>query len=287
MSDFHAFARGCGVLIGRLVADGKIHRCGTVDHPKSKNGAYSFDGRRGWAMAWDAGEEVSWFGGDAEWTEADKAEWKARQDSARAYQARLHQQAANKARELLDGCALMRHGYLRLKGFPDERGLVTTDETLVIPMRIDRTNTLLGAQTIRWDAEERKWVKKMLYGMRAKGAIYRMGRYGQETVLCEGYATGLSLMAAIRMLRVDISVLVCFSAQNMKHVAAQTPGRVLIAADNDASGTGERIARETGRPWAMPPTVGHDFNDWHQAEGLVPVCRSLMELRREAVPSTA
>lgn len=282
MSDFHAFARGCGVLIGRLVADGKIHRCGTVDHPRSKNGAYAFDGRRGWAMAWDAGEDVQWFGGDAEWTEADKAEWKARQDAARAYQARLQQKAAARARELLDSCALMRHGYLRLKGFPDEVGLVTPDETLVIPMRVDGTNNLLGAQTIHWDAESRQWVKKMLYGMRAKGAIHRMGRYSPETILCEGYATGKSLFAAIGMLRVNVSVLVCFSAQNMKHVATQTPGRVLIAADNDASGTGERVARETRKPWAMPPTVGHDFNDWHQAEGLVPVCRALMELRRLA-----
>lgn len=283
MSDFHAFARGCGVLIGRLVADGKIHRCGTVDHPKSKNGAWCFDGRRGWAMAWDAGEDVQWFGGDAEWTEADKAEWKAKQDAARQYQARLHQKAADKARALLDSCCLLRHGYLRFKGFPDERGLVTPDEVLVIPMRVDRTNTLLGAQTIHWDAESRQWVKKMLYGMRAKGAIYRMGRYGKETVLCEGYATGLSIMAAIQMMRIDASVLVCFSAQNMRHVAAQTPGRVLIAADNDESKTGERIAAEIGKPWAMPPTVGHDFNDMHMAEGLVPVCRSIMEMRREVV----
>ena len=51
-----------------------------------------------------------------------------------------------------------------------------------------------GAQLIRWLSEERKWEKKMLPGMRAKGAVLRLGSAAPWlTILCEGYATGLSI----------------------------------------------------------------------------------------------
>jgi putative DNA primase/helicase len=40
-----------------------------------------------------------------------------------------------------------------------------------------------------------------------------------------------------------------------------------VIADNDKSGTGERIAREIGGAYWMSETVGHDFNDDHLARG--------------------
>jgi putative DNA primase/helicase len=39
-------------------------------------------------------------------------------------------------------------------------------------------------------------------------------------------------------------------------------------ADNDKSGAGEKAAKETGLPWAMPSAVGMDANDLHQRDGL-------------------
>lgn len=281
---FSMFARACGVIVDHPRTDGKIHRCGTVAHPRSRNGAYAFDGRRGWAQAWDAGDQVQWFNDPTAtpWTEAEKREWMARRDAERRAQELRYQRVAKEAESLIRGCAMAEHGYLRLKGFPTVRALVK-GETLVVPMRNVRTNAVQGAQTIQWDAEARQWVKKMLYGMRAKGAIFRLGSGSREIVLCEGFATGLSIDAALKMLHADASVLVCFSAQNMQHVAEQVLGRVYVFADNDASGTGERVAKAIGRPYCMAPTVGHDANDWHMAEGLVPLCSALMRMRQEAI----
>jgi len=60
---------------------------------------------------------------------------------------------------------------------------------------------------------------------------------------------------------------VCFSAGNMEKIAATLSGGFVVA-DNDASTTGEKTAKKIGWPFYMPPTVGHDFNDFHQQVGL-------------------
>ena len=56
MSDFIAFAHDNGVVI-RDLRIGRISRCPTVDHPKSTNGAFFYDGQRGWVWRWDEGDQ--------------------------------------------------------------------------------------------------------------------------------------------------------------------------------------------------------------------------------------
>ena len=49
------------------------------------------------------------------------------------------------------------------------------------------------------------------------GAVHRIGAFKPtRTVLCEGYATGLSLIAALERLRSNPLVVVCFSAKILK-----------------------------------------------------------------------
>lgn len=283
---FLLFAQACGVVIDRLHDDGRIHRCATTAHPRAKNGAYAFDGSRGWAMAWDCADRVQWFSDPQArpWTPDEKRAWMARRDAERRDQERKYTQAAKASEAALRACRMDVHGYLRLKGFAATKALVTQDDALFVPMRNFATNALQGAQTIRWDAEARQWVKKMTYGMRAKAAVFRLGRAKAfETVLCEGFATGLSIDAALRTVSADAAVLVCFSAQNMQHVAGLLDARsgFYVVADNDASGTGEAAAKAIGRPYCMAPTVGWDANDWHIAQGLVPLCSALVTMRRE------
>ena len=67
---------------------------------------------------------------------------------------------------------------------------------------------------------------------------------------------------------------VCFSAGNMKKVAS-TLKEGLIVADNDASSTGERVAKEIGWPYWMSDMVGEDANDYHQRVGLFKFSQSL------------
>lgn len=83
-------------------------------------------------------------------------------------------------------------------------------------------------------------------------------------------------------MRLNASVLVCFSDSNMVHVASLlTKGKRLVFADNDKSGAGERAARETGLRFCMSPNVGEDANDVHVRGGLMPVCALLMEARKQ------
>ena len=284
MSDFITFARAHGLEIdpGRLYPGEKIRRCGTVDKPKSTNGAYFWDGERGWVFNWASEARVQWFNdrNAQPWTEAEKTAWRRRREAiARADETR-HEQAARRAGEMVKAAKPGPHDYLIRKGLPEAQGLVTADNLLVIPMRT-LAGSLVGAQVIGWQEADRVWVKKFIPGTRAKGAVYRIGNpRAAETILVEGYATGLSVAAALRVSGGLASVLVTFSANNLQHVAAQVRGRALVFADNDASGTGQRVAEATGLPCCMSPVQGEDANDLHLRAGLMAVCQLLMEVRR-------
>lgn len=283
--DFINFARAHGLEIdpGRLYPGEKIRRCGTIEKPKSTNGAYFWDGARGWVFNWASEARVQWFNDrDAQpWTEAEKAAWKAKRQAAAATQDKEHRRAAVRAAELIRATSPGPHDYLHRKGFPDAQGMVANDGALVIPMRSLATNELQGAQLIRWDEPERKWVKKMLLGMKARGAILRLGdKNAPETFLVEGYATALSVLAALRSVGLRASVLICFSANNLEHVAPRVKGRAFVFADHDVSGTGQRAAEATGLPWCMSPVEGEDANDLHQRAGLMAVCGQIMAVRR-------
>ncbi len=281
--DFYSFAKVCGLEIRDMHPSRKIRRCPTTAHPRSDNGAYLWDGERGWCMAWDGDGEIHWYGEKREWTDAEKRDWVKAKEAERANEQRKHQAAAVRASELVSQCSQGPHGYLRFKGLPDVNALSLPDETLVVPMRDARTNVLVGAQLIRWIADERRWDKRMLPGMRAKGAVLRLGpRLARETVLCEGFATGLSIERAAAQLRLSVAVLVCFSDSNMVHVAPMVRGPAFVFADNDASGAGERAAKSTGLPYCMADVVGWDANDLHSERGLLAVCRELMGVRAVA-----
>lgn len=283
MTTFTDFALAHGVEIGDLYASDRIRRCPTTAHPRSRNGAYWFDGQRGWVQNWEHGDSVQWWNDPQAhpWTEADKAEWAARRRLVEAERQRAQQRAAAKAAELIGQAAPDAHGYLRAKGFPDVKGFTLDDgRMLLIPMRDLATNALIGAQLIR--LEDNRWQKRYLTGQRTKGAAFVIGpRKGAETWLVEGYATGLSVERALRQLRIPASVMVTFSAHNLQHCAEHTAGRRLVFADNDASQTGEKAAIATGLPWVMSPETGEDANDLHQRAGLLAVCKLVMDARRQ------
>jgi putative DNA primase/helicase len=279
MMDFTTFARLHGVEIGDLYPSERIKRCATTLHPRSKNGAYSWDGKRGWVQAWDGDSHIHWFMDEnaKPWTESEKHAWMQKRKAQDSQLQERRRQAAHRADDFIASATLKEHGYLQLKGFESEQGFVTDADELVIPMR-SLIGEIQGAQVIAWDAETRKWNKKMIAGMKAKGAIYRFGsKTSIETILCEGYATGLSIKKAVEMLRLRASVLVCFSDSNMVAIAQQVGGKVYVFADNDVSNAGERAAKETGLRYCMSDVIGEDANDLHKRAGLTAVCKKLME----------
>jgi phage/plasmid primase-like uncharacterized protein len=280
--NFVQFSQANGVLINDLMPSDRIHRCGTVEHPRSKNGAYFWDGERGWCQAWDTGAAVNWFGDSREWTDAEKRAWGERRQAARKEEESRWAKASRTAASMLASAKPQEHNYLHRKGLHHAHGLVLPDGALMVPMRDATTNDLRGAQVIRWDEASMAWEKKMLPGMRAKGAVLRLGRkQAALTVFCEGYATGLSIEVAVRQMRMDASVLICFSAANLVHVASQGKPRGIVFADNDRTGTGESAARETALPYCMSDQMGEDANDVHIRAGVVAVCALLMKARSE------
>lgn len=275
---FTDFALSYGLEIKSLWSTDRIQRCGTVEHPKSKNGSYFWDGQRGWVCNWEMDAQTRWFYTDKPWTDAEKQAWKSKQQFNFERQEWKYERAAQNASELLKTATQSTHDYLIRKGFPDELGLVLPDGKLAIPMRNVRTNQLQGLQLIEW--VNQKWEKKMMTGMRAKGSVFRMGvKRAAETILCEGYATGLSIHKALRMFGLNMSVVVCFSAGNLVTVAPQIPGKRYVFADNDKTGTGQAKAIETGLPYCMSGVEGNDANDDHQQFGLMAVANKIMDLR--------
>lgn len=282
---FTDFAQAHGVVIDDLYASDRIRRCPTTDKPRSKNGAYFWDGDRGWVFNWSGEAKTQWFSDPnaKPWTDEEKRAWAMKRQTAAADTERKNESAALHAARLMRSSVPGPHDYLTRKGLGASQGMVLPDGALLVPMRNLHTNDLQGGQVIRWMADEMRWEKKMLPGMKAKGAVLRLGKSTQETFLCEGYATGLSIELAARSVGLSASVLVTFSDSNMVYVAPMVKGRGFVFADHDKSGAGERAAKETGLPYCMSPLIAEDANDVHVRAGLMAVAQLLMEVRRRAV----
>lgn len=281
MTTFTAFALAHGVEIGDLYASDRIRRCPTTAHPRARNGAFWFDGQRGWVQNWEHGDSVQWWNDFAAkpWTEADKAAWAAKRCAVQAERQQAQQRAAALAAELVAQAIPGEHGYLRAKGFAEVKGLTLDDGgTLLVPMRDLATNALIGAQRIK--LVDNAWEKRYLLGQRTTGAVFVIGpRKAPEIWLVEGYATGLSVERALKQLRIQASVMVTFSAHNLQHCAEHTTGRRFVFADHDRSETGQKAAIATGLPWMKSAEIGEDANDLHQRAGLLAVCKLVMVAR--------
>ncbi|MBV6687223.1 hypothetical protein KV692_04860 [Xanthomonas euvesicatoria pv. physalidis] len=140
---------------------------------------------------------------------------------------------------------------------------------LLVPVRLP-DGQLVNVQRI--DATGRKL---FLRGGQKRATHFRIDGAGPAW-LCEGYATGASLHAAT-----GAPVVVAFDAGNLIHCASLADA---VAADNDASGTGQRAAEATGLPWACPAALGHDFNDLHQRQNIEAVRAALADLRQPPLP---
>jgi phage/plasmid primase-like uncharacterized protein len=274
---FEQFAALHGVIVGRLIP-GKWIRVATEDKPRSRNGAYKFMGDVGFVQNWATMTEAATWHAEGD---SKAVAQQVRQNANKvAQEARVNaHKAAKRAEQILSECELASHPYLAAKGFPDEMVNVwnrESDNVMVIPMRAGRD--LVGAQLIKPDGD-----KKFLFGQRSGGAEFVIGQRGAH-VLCEGFATALSTQVAMRNLKVPYVLHVTFSAGNMKRIAETLPGGLVIA-DNDKSGTGERVAREIGWPYWMSDVVGEDANDFAQRRGVFALAmgiKGLLQERRRA-----
>lgn len=283
MMDFVNFARAHGVLIERLIDDGKWHRVPTESHPKKRNGAYRHCGTHAHCQDHATMLEPALWTPDADQVaQVDHAAIAARASEAAA-QIRVGQEAAaKKAAWILHQCKTEKHPYLESKGFPDEYGRVWQDgevKKLCIPMRID--GRTVGLQTI---SDQPGFEKRFLYGQRTSEAVYVMDNKGPNW-FCEGYATGLSIRAALQAIKTRYTLIVCFSASNLLKVA-KNHGTGYVVADCDhpspvaplEGGMGIKVATGTGLPFWSAGRPGFDFNDYSREVGLFAASQDLKKL---------
>lgn len=267
--EFISFCRAHGILIDIPPPIGVWRRYPTDDHPKKRNGAVKFMGDHGFVQNHAMDTEVSLWQPetpikiDRQKIAKDLAlvEAKRRADQA---------EAVKRAAFIMSQTLLGKHEYLESKGFEGAEDRIWGHEgkkTLVVPMRVD--GHLVGCQLIESDGS-----KKFLYGQRTSNAELIIDNKGVH-ILCEGYATALSVQAALRKMSRRYTIHVCFSAGNMKKIAQGLPDGLIIA-DNDKSGTGERVAKEIGWKYWMSDMVGEDANDTHQRIGLLKFGLSLV-----------
>ena len=223
----------------QIIGDGKLHRFSTNGKPRDEAGYYIFhdDDRPAGAFGcWRSQISGSWKSDShAEFTPEQRKEWadrkrqieEQREAERRAAAARAAEKAA-KMWEAGHDAADRAHDYLSRKKIPGIGARVLRD-MLLIPMRL-APGALCGLQVIQPDGS-----RKFLTGTPAGGAYTTIGRPTKTgpIVICEGYATGVSIHVAT-----GYCVVVAFSASNLSAVAAKIraalPDAVMvIAADDD------------------------------------------------------
>jgi putative DNA primase/helicase len=167
------------------------------------------------------------------------------------------------------------HDYLARKQISGI-GARTLRDMLLVPLR-HGPGALVGLQVIHADG-----AKKYLTGTPKMGAYTTLGIPGRSgtLVICEGYATGVSIHMAT-----GFCTVVAFDSGNLEHVAkkirtALPTASIVIAADDDAFTEGnpgmaaaidaaEQVNALVAAPlWAGDRSNGTDFNDLHVSEGL-------------------
>lgn len=239
---FTDFAYQYGLIIDNLIM-GRWARVKTLDKPNKTNGAYIFDGCTGAVINFATMEIHVPYKSDKPFL-VDYGRIKQANEDKLAKRA----VASQKAEYILKNAKKAKHPYLSRKGF-DENGWVWK-EMLIVPMRVD--GKLVGCQMISADG-----TKKFLSGQLTKGASLVMDEKGRD-VLVEGFATGLSVRRALRLLGVPFKIHVCFSASNMLEIAKNIQNPLVIA-DNDPVGisTAKKIA---SAHWIGE--ANEDFNDY-------------------------
>jgi putative DNA primase/helicase len=267
--DFIDFARSHGIIINDLPPIGQWKRYPTEDHPRKKNGACKYMGTHGFVQNHATSTVVSLWKADSEAQPVDMRAIIIGQAKAEQERRKAQSEAVSKAVRMLNASGYSTHPYLKSKGFDDEQGSVLkvgNDAILLIPMRVGKS--LVGVQQIWPDG-----AKKFLFGQRTSGATFTFDNKGIN-IVCEGYATALSVRAAMKQLKRRYTIHVCFSAANMIRVAAELePGLTIV--DNDISGTGQAAAAEIGWPIWISDQQGEDANDYHRRLGLFSLSQSL------------
>ncbi len=289
--------------------DGLLHRCGTTDRPRRRDGAYKafLDAPASiWWKNWRTGHEGTWTARpEKELTTAQRKALHERIRAIRAHneaeQARRWQAAAKLAISIWNHArpAEGDHPYLQRKEAPAIGLRQTEDGRLIVPV-LNQTGKIRSLQFILPEKPADGTDKFFLKGGKMSGGFFSIpaknGTRDGPLLIAEGYATAASLHLAT-----GYAALAAFNAGNLEAVArtarARYPDReILLCADNDcetvkSDGTlwnpgreaASRAAQAVGGKLAVCPAHdgrATDFNDLHRLRSLEAV-RAVVEAARK------
>jgi phage/plasmid primase-like uncharacterized protein len=259
-----------------IYLDGKLHRfnSGTKGAPgHSKPGWYVAFGDgvpAGRFGCWRAGIEQAW---QAEMgrklTIAEELAHTRRMGEAKAAREAEQERSQAVAASTVDaiwtagGAASADHPYLARKGIAPNGARITGDGRLMVPL-YGAEGDLASVQYIAADGE-----KRYHSGGATGGKFWMLGEPSATIYIAEGFATAATIHQATGK-----ACAVAYSASNLVPVTGALRERfgaqqdLVIVADNDASGVGQRYAEQASAKYGarsvMPPAAG-DANDYVQA----------------------
>lgn len=199
--EFQQAATSRGLLVERIEADGRLHRCGVEGDKRGReSGSYilhtdgipaggfqNFKDGIGWEN-WRAQPELAI---SAEDRRIARERIAVMQRQRIADEMDRHQAAVRRAADLWGRGkpATNAHPYLLAKGVPSF-GLRQLREALMLPLR-DAAGVLWTLQFIGEDG-----TKRFLTGGRKAGCYLPIGRPGRVLCVCEGYATAASVFVS-------------------------------------------------------------------------------------------
>jgi putative DNA primase/helicase len=292
--DFRKAMTSTGLIPRDIVADGRWYRCATSDKPRKRNGCYMLRtcGTRGYFKNYATDADWNEWRADKPLTLAQRKQADRDLEEARQREIARRFQAVKDMRAYWDSLKALReyHPYIENKGLSMMgcSGLRVDGDLLVIPAM--QNGKLMTLQTITPEGE-----KKYRAGCSIKGSTYRLDRKSSSlTCLVEGFATGLAIFQSVP----QASVIVCFDASNLVHVASEinVRGMTVVCADNDwetEKRTGINTGIQKGRAAAdalkcgVAYPSGIEGSDWADALlewGSQGVHKIRMEIMRNARP---
>jgi putative DNA primase/helicase len=265
-----------------IIPDGRLHRFSTNGKASDTAGWYVLHGGEvaaGVFGCWRSGFESTWSSKrDRDLTPVERRQHLEQIKSAHrqrdAEKARVQEKSSTVAvARLSKSQPVAAHPYLAVKGVKPT-GITAEGNLLLVPIH-DNQGTVHSLQTI-----DPAGKKRFLAGGKINGHYFAIGVPGKYIVVCEGYATGLTIHACT-----DVAIAVAFCSGNLGAVAQalqrKYPGvRIIIAADDDWATPGnpgraaaKLAALAVGGRVALPifpagrPEGATDFNDLHRIAG--------------------
>jgi phage/plasmid primase-like uncharacterized protein len=264
MNDLLNAIRASGINPPTHINQHGITRFATTGKEKSGWVSLFIDGKGACYGDWKSGEQHVWFADGFRSSENDyereQAIEKAKEERDFAYS-----NAAFNAQELYAKLPhALDHDYLTRKNVKSHAALRIYDGKLVIPV-YGVGGEIQSLQYIATDG-----TKRFYTGGKMQGGYFTIGEPSDVVIIAEGFATAMTIHEATAQ-----CVVVAFNAGNLKPVCdmvrSQYKGRVIICADNDASGVGIEKANKCGVEVIHSPIVGEDFNDMAKRAGILAV----------------